>query len=150
MLQPGNPAPDFTAMATDGGTITLSQYRGAHNVVLFFYPEDDTAGCTREACDFRDAGDLYAAADAVVLGVSTDSRESHQAFSSKYGLNFPLLVDGDHAICNAYGVPVDERWAARVTFLIGRDGVIKRTWEAVRVVGHADEVLQAVRDLGGA
>lgn len=150
MLQPGTPAPDFTATATDGGTIMLSQYRDAHNVVLFFYPEDDTGGCTREACDFRDASELYAAADAVVLGVSTDSRESHEAFSSKYGLNFPLLVDSDHAICNAYGVPVDERWAARVTFLIGRDGVIRRTWEQVRVVGHADEVLQAVRDLAGA
>ncbi|MBS1912439.1 MAG: peroxiredoxin [Bacteroidetes bacterium] len=147
MLQAGDIAPDFTATTTDGATVSLSSFKGTGNVVLFFYPEDDTSGCTREACDFRDAHADFNAAHTVIFGVSTDDQASHQAFTQKYGLNFPLLVDADRTICNLYGVPVDDRWAQRTTFLIDRNGVINRVWEQVRVIGHAAEVQEAAAAL---
>ncbi|HVZ38307.1 MAG TPA: peroxiredoxin [Candidatus Kapabacteria bacterium] len=147
MLQAGDIAPDFTATATDGSAVSLSSFKGTSNVVLFFYPEDDTSGCTREACDFRDAHADFGAVHTVIFGVSTDDQASHQAFTQKYGLNFPLLVDVDRTICNLYGVPVDDRWAQRTTFLIDRNGVINRVWEQVRVVGHAADVQEAAAAL---
>ncbi len=147
MLQQGDTAPDFTAIATDGSTVRLGDFRGNSNVILFFYPEDDTPGCTREACEFRDARDSFTVANAAIFGVSTDNQAAHQAFTTKYDLNFPLLVDSDGAICRAFGVEIEGTWANRVTFLIGVDGTIKHVWDNVRVVGHAADVLATLESL---
>lgn len=147
-LQPGTPAPDITATTETGETIRLADYRGSKNVVLFFYPEDDTSGCTREACAFRDSHEQLHAADTVIFGVSTDDAASHRAFIEKYSLNYPLLVDVDGAICDAFGVPRSEMGdAARMSFLIDKEGVVRRTWERVNVVEHATEVQQAIDEL---
>lgn len=144
MLQSGQKAPDFTAETTTGDEISLGELRGKH-VVLFFYPKDDTPGCTIEACSFRDALDDFQAAETVVLGVSADDRESHVRFTDKYSLNFPLLVDTDGALARAYGVPQSDSGSPRrVTFLIGPDGSIMRTWEQVDVNTHAAELLEHI------
>jgi len=148
MLQPGTPAPDFTATTTTGATISLHDYQGRNNVVLYFYPEDDTSGCTVEACEFRDARTDYDTTDAVVLGVSGDDQAAHQAFTDKYMLNFPLLVDSDGTICDVYGVPRNGTYPARVTFLIDTDGIIRKVWESVKPRGHAAEVLEEIKALG--
>lgn len=125
----------------------LADYAG-RNVVLFFYPEDDTGGCTREACGFRDAKEQFDMDGAAIFGVSTDDVESHRAFTEKFNLNFPLLVDSDRTICQAFGVAVEGNWADRVTFLIGKDGRVKKVWGEVHPVGHAAEVYQAIQELG--
>ncbi len=143
MLQPGTPAPDFTATTTGGTTVSLHDYTG-RKVVLFFYPQDDTPGCTREACGFRDSKEDFDAANAVVFGVSMDDDASHQAFTRKYNLNFPLIVDADGAICEAYGVSRKGTWAKRVTFLIDEKGTIEKTWDEVDPTDHAAEVLDAI------
>ena len=147
MLKEGDIAPDFEALATDGSTIRLSDFKGRNNVVLYFYPEDDTSGCTRQACDLRDAKPEFDQKNAVILGVSNDDLDSHQAFTSKYSLNFPLLVDSDGAICDAYGVPHDGG-PRRVTFLIDTNGVIARVWEKVSVGTHRADVSEAIEALG--
>lgn len=113
-------------------------------MVLFFYPEDDTPGCTREACGFRDAKPEYDAADTVIFGISLDDQTAHQAFTQKYSLNFPLLVDTDGAICNAYDVPINNRWPKRTTYLINKQGIISKVWEQVHVAVHAAEVLEEI------
>lgn len=142
VLKPGDPAPAFKAVATDGSTISLSDYIGKSNVVLYFYPEDMTGGCTREACAFRDDIDKYKAANTVVLGVSMDSIDSHKQFTEKDHLNFPLLVDANGAICAAYGVPTHEnRYPARWTFLIGKDGKIIKIYDKVDPRTHSVELL---------
>ena len=146
MLQPGDKAPDFTATSTTGEEISLHDYAGSKSVVLYFYPKDDTPGCTHQACEFRDARSDYDAADAVVLGVSTDDQASHEAFTSKYSLNFPLLVDSDGTICDLYGVTRNGDFAARITFLIAPDGTVEKVWEKVNVVGHAADVLDAIKE----
>jgi peroxiredoxin Q/BCP len=147
MLKKGDMAPDFTATTTNGNTISLHDYQGINNVVLYFYPEDDTSGCTAEACEFRDVKGQLAEVRTVILGVSTDGQESHQAFSEKHGLNFPLLVDSDGAICAAYGVPIDNARARRVTFLIDNDGEIRQVWTDFTPVGHAAQVVAAVEQI---
>lgn len=146
MLQPNTPAPAFSAITTDGSILSSSDLIGK-NVVLYFYPADNTGGCTREACDFRDARPQFDVADAVVLGVSCDDQASHQDFTGRYDLNFPLLVDADGEICGAFGVPIHGTQPQRVTFLIDRQGMIRRVWEEVHVVGHAAEVHAAVMSL---
>lgn len=146
MLTEGTKAPDITAVTTSGNTISLSNYMGRNNVVLFFYPEDDTSGCTYEACSFRDAKSDYDATDTVILGVSADDQASHQAFSNKYDLNYPLLVDTDHAICDAFDVPCNP-YPKRVTFLIDTDGMIAKVWEKVDVRVHTAEVLEAIGEM---
>lgn len=145
MLNPGDNAPEISAVATDGSTVQLKNYFGKKLIVIYFYPADNTGGCTREACDFRDSKADYDAVNAVVFGVSTDDLASHKDFSSRYNLNFPLLVDTDHAICNAFGVPVSNSTAKRVTFIIGLDGKIAKTWDGVHVIGHALEVLAELK-----
>ncbi len=147
MLKQGETAPDFTAVTTSGDTVSLHDYLGKNNVVLFFYPEDDTSGCTREACGFRDAMAEYDQANTVVFGVSTDTQASHQAFTQKYSLNFPLLVDTDRSICQAYDVPVNGHQPQRVTFLIGTDGIIARMWDQVNTATHAVDVLGEIASL---
>lgn len=149
-LQPGDPAPDFTATATDGSTVTLASLRGRH-VILFFYPKDDTPGCTKEACAFRDAHDEFGKLGAVVLGVSVDPVRAHQKFTAKYRLPFPLLADEDRKIVTAYGVWGEKVFMGRryegthrVTFHIGPGGRIAQVWPQVKPETHAAEVLAAL------
>ena len=152
-LQVGDLAPDFTATTDDGATVSLSDYRGKR-VVLYFYPKDDTPGCTTQACGFRDNYPVIEEKNAVVLGVSPDSAKSHQKFKTKFDLPFTLLVDEDHAIAEAYGVWAEKSMygrkymgVERTTFLIDKSGKIARIWRKVKVPGHAKEVLAAVKAL---
>jgi peroxiredoxin Q/BCP len=139
-LTPGQPAPDFSAVAHDGQTITLSKLRGTP-VVLYFYPKDDTTGCTKEACEFRDRwGDLKKAG-VLVFGVSTQDNTSHSAFAQKYALPFPLIPDEKGALAAKYLVPVVNGHAQRVTYLIGKDGRIEHVWPKVDPGGHAQDIL---------
>ncbi len=150
MLKPNDIAPDFELQADDGSTVRLSDLRG-RKVVLYFYPKDDTPGCTIEACEFRDRNQDLAASGAVVLGVSPDTVESHRKFRDKYGLDFRLLADTDHRVAEAYGVWQQKSmygrkyWGvARTTFLIDEEGRIARVFEKVKPAGHAAEVLEAI------
>ncbi|HEU5348855.1 MAG TPA: thioredoxin-dependent thiol peroxidase [Ktedonobacterales bacterium] len=143
----GTPAPDFTLAAGDGSTVTLSALRGQW-VVLYFYPKDDTPGCTIEACSFRDSWHTLEQRGVRVLGISRDSVKSHQKFAEKYGLPFTLLADEDTEVAQKYGVWVERSMygkkfmgTARTTFAIGPDGVIQHVWEKVNPEGHAAEVL---------
>ncbi|MCB9385144.1 MAG: thioredoxin-dependent thiol peroxidase [Bryobacterales bacterium] len=147
MLKPGDKAPDFTAPADGGGTISLKKLKGK-KVVLYFYPKDDTSGCTAEACDFRDNSTEIDAKDAVVLGVSPDSVKSHDKFKQKYELPFSLISDEDHAIAEAYGVWQEKSMygrkymgIVRSTFLIDEKGKIAEVYEKVKVKGHVADVL---------
>jgi peroxiredoxin Q/BCP len=149
-LHQGDPAPDFSLPGTGGQTVTLSDLRGKR-VVLYFYPKDNTSGCTAEACDFRDSYAPLGAANAIVLGVSPDSVASHQKFAAKHGLPFTLLSDPDHNVAEEYGVWVQKSMYGkkymgieRSTFLIGPDGHIERIWHKVKPRGHAQDVLGAV------
>ncbi len=148
-LKAGDTAPDFTAESTDGAKISLHDFRGKSNVVLYFYPEDMTSGCTIEAQNFRDDRDKFATANAVILGVSLDSREKHQQFTEKEHLNFPLLVDSNRAICNAYGVPIDGHQPNRWTFLIGKDGKILRAYHKVDTRMHSAQLQQDLASISG-
>lgn len=146
-LKVGDPAPDFSAPTSGGGHASLADFKG-RPVVLYFYPRDDTPGCTREACSFRDAFRRLQAKGVVVLGVSADSPASHDKFAAKYRLPFPLLADEDQKICRAYGVwgekvfmGVKRMGIHRVTFLIGPDGRIQHIWPKVKPDQHAEEVL---------
>jgi peroxiredoxin Q/BCP len=149
-LHQGDPAPDFSLPGTGGQTVTLSDLRGKR-VVLYFYPKDNTSGCTAEACDFRDSYAPLGAANAIVLGVSPDSVASHQKFAAKHGLPFTLLSDPDHNVAEENGVWVQKSMYGkkymgieRSTFLIGPDGHIERIWHKVKPRGHAQDVLGAV------
>ena len=150
MVEEGSQAPDFELKSDTGETVKLSQFRG-RPVVLYFYPRDDTPGCTKEACAFRDSYDDYLARDAVILGVSRDGEESHQKFKSKYDLPFTLLSDPDHEVAEAYGVWAEKSMygrksmgIVRSTFVIAPDGTIARAMRGIRVPGHSDKVLEAL------
>jgi thioredoxin-dependent peroxiredoxin len=149
-LKEGDVAPDFSAATSGGGRISLADFKG-RNVVLYFYPKDDTPGCTREACGFRDGFSGFKQLGAVVLGVSTDPVKSHDKFTEKFKLPFPLLADEDRKIVEAYGVWGEKSFMGRkylgthrVTFLIGGDGRIKKIWPQVKPDAHAAEVLAAL------
>ncbi len=149
-LKEGDRAPGFTADTSGGGKVALSDFK-EKNVILYFYPRDNTPGCTKEACAFRDAFAMFKKRGAVVLGVSTDSVESHDKFAAKYNLPFTLVSDVDKRIVRAYGVWGEKAFLGRkyqgtyrVTFLIGPDGRIKKIWPAVKPAGHAKEVLAAL------
>ncbi|MCZ0810739.1 MAG: peroxiredoxin [Pseudomonadota bacterium] len=153
MPEPGNIAPDFTLPRDGGSSVTLSALRPAP-VVLFFYPRDDTSGCTKEALAFTALKDAFGEAGAQVLGISRDSVEKHQKFRDKHDLGVPLLSDADSDICEQYGVWKQKSmygktfWGIeRSTFLIDGEGRIARAWRKVKVPGHAEEVLEAVRAL---
>lgn len=153
MVAENQPAPDFTLPDQDGEPFTLSSLRGTP-VVLYFYPKDDTSGCTREACAFRDARAGYEAAGARVIGVSPDEAKSHRKFADKYGLPFTLLADTDRKVCEAYGVWKEKSMygkkfmgVERTTFLIDRSGRVAKVFRKVKVDGHADEVLGLVEGL---
>jgi peroxiredoxin Q/BCP len=146
LLAVGAPAPALSAVAHDGSTVDLAGQKG-FPVVVYFYPKDDTPGCTAEAAAFNeDLTDLIALGTRVV-GVSMDSIESHKAFAAEHGIGFPLLADPGGTIAASFGVSTKTGHADRVTFLIGPDGNIARVFPAVRVEGHADEVMAAVRAL---
>lgn len=151
MLKEGDNAPDFSSRDAEGNAVRLSDLRG-QNVVLYFYPKDDTPGCTKEACSFRDSNDVYEREGIKVLGVSLDDEKSHQKFAEKYKLPFTLLADTDHSVSDAYGVYGERTFAgrnymglARKTFLIDKQGKIKKIFDKVNVEQHADEVLEAFR-----
>jgi thioredoxin-dependent peroxiredoxin len=148
LLQPGADAPAIEAVAHDGKPIKLAELRGKP-VVVYFYPKDDTPGCTIEAQGFRDEREKLEGSGAVVIGVSTDDNESHRAFADKHSLPFPLLADTDQRIAKAFGVPVTAGFAKRVTFLIDREGKIAKTFADVKPKEHAAEVLAAIAALGG-
>ena len=150
MVEKGGMAPDFTLPSDESGSVTLSEHRGRH-VVLYFYPKDDTPGCTTQACDLRDSMPRFEGVDAVVLGVSPDDVASHVKFRMKYRLNFPLLADEDHAVAEAYGVWKEKSMYGkkymgieRSTFLIGPDGMVVEAWRKVSATGHADLVAEAL------
>ncbi|NEU12190.1 peroxiredoxin [Methylobacterium sp. BTF04] len=152
-LDTGDQAPDFTLPGAGAETIGLDSLKG-RKVVLYFYPKDDTSGCTLEAQGFNAAGEAFAAADALVIGVSPDSVKSHDKFRTKYGLTFPLASDESKAMLEAYGVWVEKSMygrkymgVERTTILIDRAGRIARIWPKVKVPGHAEEVLAAAQAL---
>jgi len=147
MLKENDVAPDFELEADDGSIVRLSDLRG-QKVLLYFYPKDDTPGCTAQACDLRDRIEEFSARDTVVLGISPDSVESHRKFRDKYGLPFRLLADTDHEVAEAYGVWKEKSmfgkkyWGnERTSFLIGEDGRILRVLERVKPKLHAEQVL---------
>ena len=148
-LQPGDVAPSFSAISTDGTRISLSDYKGKSNVILYFYPEDMTSGCTIEACNFRDDKTKFDELHTVILGVSMDSQDMHKQFTEKDHLNFPLLVDVDGTICKAYGVPAeDDRYPKRWTFLIDKNGKIAKVYQKVMVREHSTELQADIKALG--
>ncbi len=141
-LAVGTDAPAFTVKDTNGNTVSLSDFAGK-TVVLYFYPKDDTPGCTKQACSFRDAQSNYQGKDVVVLGVSADDEVSHQAFTQKYNLNFPLLADKDKTLINAYDVD-GGGYAKRVTYVIDPNGKITHVDANVNTTTHASDVLAAL------
>jgi peroxiredoxin Q/BCP len=141
-LAVGTDAPAFTAKDTNGNTVSLSNLRGK-TVVLYFYPKDDTPGCTKQACSFRDAQAQYQGKDIVILGVSADDEVSHQAFTQKYNLNFPLLADSDKSLIKAFDVD-GGGYAKRVTYVIDPNGKITHVDTAVNTTTHASDVLAAL------
>ena len=150
MVEEGSAAPDFELRSDTGETVTLAQFRG-RPVVLYFYPRDDTPGCTKEACAFRDAYDEYLARDAVILGVSRDTEESHAKFRAKHDLPFTLLSDPDHRVAEAYGVWAEKTLygrksmgIVRSTFVIAPDGTVAKAMRGIKVPGHSDRVLDAL------
>jgi peroxiredoxin Q/BCP len=152
-IEVGKKAPDFTLPADDGTRIKLSRLRGSP-VVLYFYPRDETPGCTREACAFRDRKKELVKLGATVLGVSTDGVESHQKFRDKHRLNFPLLADTQHKVAEKYGAWREKirfgkksMGIQRSTFLVDADGVVRKVWKRVRVDGHDAQVIAALEKL---
>ena len=152
MLKVGSSAPAFKTTDADGNPVSLKDFRG-QKVVLYFYPKDDTPGCTKEACSFRDAFSQFKKKGIAVLGVSPDSEASHQKFVTKYKLPFTLLADTDKAIAEAYGVWGEKKFMGRTymgvhrtTFLIDEKGKIKKIFEKVKPEDHASEVLKAFAD----
>jgi len=150
-LAQGDAAPDFTLPTDGGGEISLAALSGK-TVILYFYPKDDTSGCTKEACGFRDQLPDFSGADAVVIGVSKDSVASHDKFKAKYDLPFTLASDKDSDVCERYGTWVEKSMYGkkymgieRATFLIDKSGKIARIWRKVSVTGHVEEVLAAVK-----
>jgi thioredoxin-dependent peroxiredoxin len=152
-VQEGRKAPDFTLADDSGNKVKLSSLRGSP-VVLYFYPRDDTPGCTKEACAFRDAKAELAKAGATVLGVSPDTAESHAKFRDKFKLNFPLLADPEHKVAEKFGAWREKTrfgkssmGIQRSTFLIDADGVVRKVWKSVKPEGHDGQVLGALKAL---
>ena len=150
----GEPAPTFDLPSTGGETVSLADFKGQQHVVLYFYPRDDTPGCTKEACCFRYLAKQFAASGTTILGVSGDDVDSHEKFASKFSLPFPLLADTDHAVSTAYGVyklreQAGRTWMGieRTTFLIDKQGVLRKVYPKVNVEGHVDQVLDDINAL---
>lgn len=144
----GDKAPEFEAETYGGEKIKLSDYRGKSTVALYFYPKDNTPGCTKEACSMRDGMNDLTELGVQVLGVSTDGVKAHENFRNKFDLNFPLLSDKSKDIITAYGVESDYGSARRITFLIDKTGEIKHVWMKVKTSNHSEEVIDKVKELG--
>jgi peroxiredoxin Q/BCP len=149
----GSPAPKFSLPASDGTTFSIADQKGKRAVVLYFYPKADTPGCTKEACGFRDAIAQFDPKKVAVVGISPDPVKDVTKFAKKFDLNFPLLADEDHAVCEQFGVWVEKSMygkkymgAARQTFVIGKDGVVKHIFEKVKPEGHEQEVLAWMKE----
>ena len=149
-LQEGDKAPDFTLQDTTGNIVTLNEFLGK-KIVIYFYPKDDTPGCTIEACEIRDNYSIFKEKNVVVLGVSADDIESHKNFTDKFSLPFPLLADVNKNMCANYDVLVDKivhghtvKGITRITFLIDESGIIKKIWNPVEPNGHAEEILNVI------
>jgi len=149
----GKPAPDFTLPTTTGENISLKQFKGKKTVVLYFYPKDETPGCTKEACEFRDVASEFERHNAVILGISTDNIESHQRFREKHKLTFPLLSDEDASVAKMFGVYKQKNLYGkkymgieRTTFVIDKTGRIAQIYPKVKVDGHIQDVLEFVRE----
>lgn len=154
-IEPGKKAPAFTLKDQDGGTVRLKDFAGSP-VVLYFYPRDNTPGCTKEACAFRDRYEELQAAGAKLFGISTDTAESHTKFRDKFELPFPLLVDSEAKMSEKYGAYREKNMYGkksmgiqRSTYLIGGDGKVVKVWKRVRVDGHDQQVLDALAELNG-
>jgi peroxiredoxin len=154
MIEPGSPAPGFELASDDGGPISLAALKG-RKVVLYFYPKDDTPGCTNEAKDFSALGEAFAQAGTVVVGVSKDSIKRHAGFRAKYGLAVRLGSDPEGEMIERYGVWVEKSLYGRhymgierATFLIDEAGIVRQAWRKVKVAGHAQAVLQAAQSIG--
>ena len=149
VLSIGTPAPNFTAKDQNNKTVTLSKFRGKH-VILYFYPKDDTPGCAKEACGFRDAHEQFKKKGVAILGVSTDSVESHAAFAKKYNLSFPLVADPDKKIAKAYDVLELLSGilgkASRITYVIDKEGVIEEVFTNVNPAEHASDLLTVFQE----
>jgi peroxiredoxin Q/BCP len=152
-IESGDTAPDFTLETDEGAALTLSELRG-QPVVLYFYPKDDTPGCTKEACAFRDRKPEFDGLGARILGVSPDGIDSHGGFRDKYGLNFTLLADPDHRVADAYGAWGEKTLYGkksigiqRSTFVIDSQGLVRKVWKRVSVDGHDSKVLEALAEL---
>jgi len=143
----GQAAPDFALKSDDGRTVKLSDYKGKNVVVLYFYPKDETPGCTKEACAFRDSFKQFKDAGIEVLGVSTDTAASHQEFKKHQSLNFTLLADDQKEVSKQYGVLMTAGYASRVTFVIDKQGVVRKVYEKVSPAEHANEVLAFAKTL---
>ena len=153
LIEPGKKTPAFTLNDQNGTTHKLSDYAGTP-VILYFYPKDDTPGCTTEACGFRDSAAAFKKLKAQVVGVSKDSVARHDKFKAKYKLNFPLVSDEDGKVCEKYGTWIEKSLYGRkymgidrATFLIDKTGTVARVWRKVKVAGHVEEVLQALKAL---
>jgi peroxiredoxin Q/BCP len=153
VIEPGKKAPAFSLKDQHGKTHTLADYAG-RPVILYFYPKDDTPGCTTEACAFQDYLPKFGKSQAAVLGVSVLDEKSKAKFADKYSLTFPLLADADHSVIDKYGAWQEKSMygkkymgVARITYLIDADGKVAKRWDSVKVKGHADEVLEAVKGL---
>ncbi len=151
MTKTGQPAPDFTLPATGGQAITLSELKGS-NVVLYFYPRDNTPGCTKEGQAFRDHFAEFEKLNTVILGISRDSLKTHENFKAKHQFPFELLSDSDETVCKLYDVIKEKNMYGkkvmgieRSTFLIDQEGILRQEWRKVKVAGHVEEVLEAVR-----
>lgn len=151
LIDPGKKAPAFSLKDQHGETHRLADYAG-RPLILYFYPKDDTPGCTKESCEFQAALPQFTSSKAAVLGVSILTEASKAKFANKYGLTFPLLADADHAVAEKYGVWQEKsRYGrkymgiARTTYLIGPDGKVERRWDNVKVDGHVDEVMEGLR-----
>ncbi len=152
-LEPGSKAPDFTLPTDGNGKVTLSKLKGGP-VIVYFYPKDDTSGCTTEACSFRDGFPAFGKSKATIIGISRDSVTAHDKFKKKHELPFTLGSDEDGKVCEKYGVWVEKSMYGRkymgierATFLIDGKGIIRTVWHKVKVAGHADAVLAAVAEL---
>ncbi|WP_088835298.1 thioredoxin-dependent thiol peroxidase [Paenibacillus tyrfis] len=151
-LQPGQPVPDFTLTAGSGESVTLSQFRGKY-VVLYFYPKDMTPTCTEESCQFRDYNGQFKSLNTEVIGISPDDLKSHGKFAAKYELPFLLLSDPEHEVCELFGVWQLKKMygreymgVVRSTFVIDPQGKLVREWRGVRIKGHVEQVLEAVKE----
>ena len=154
LLKAGDKAPDFTLATDSHPAVSLSDFRGK-KVVLYFYPKDNTPGCTREACDLRDVFSAITASDAVILGISKDTPKRHQSFREKYQLPFELLSDENGDVCELYNI-INKKslfgktifGIQRSTFLINEKGIIEKIWRKVKVTGHAEAILEALKETG--